>query len=163
MRITISVLAVCLFTLCRFAYSHGDHSIPGVKPPGLHGGVVGEADHAEEEHDHDEAAEGKAAEKSLFFETVYDAGKKKVSIFPLSLDSSKSVLFSPIPPSAVSITSLKFQFPRQNKTVTVQPVAVGQGFEAPIQVGSAARFFVMVDATHAGEKKTAKIQVEINK
>ncbi len=153
-------------------FSHGDHSAPGVPPAGLHGGVIKEASHAEEEeHDHDESAhdhenEGhssKHEEKALFFEAVYDRSSKMVRIYPLTLENEKSVVLSPLAVNAVSITSLQINFPRAKKTISVQPTLVGAGFEVKVELGSAVRLFVLIDATHDGEKKTAKIQIETSK
>ncbi len=171
MKSTIGVLILSAAVLSRLGFSHGDHSVPGVTPAGLHGGVVKEAAHSEEDHDHDESTHDhdkekpgtKHVEKALFFEAVYDKAAKMVRIYPLTLESEKSVVLSPLAPNAVSITSLKIDFPRAKKTISVQPTLVGAGFETKVEPGSAVRLFVLIDAVHDGEKKTAKIQVETSK
>jgi len=188
----MKLLIVISFLLSRLVFGHGDHSVPGSIPPGLHGGFVKEADHAEEEHGHEHghshdeeephehhdgdnshddehghkrAESGKESkpeskEQNLFFEAVYNAQGKKLSLYPLVLETPASVLFTSLPVASVSISSLKIEFPRTKKVAPVEFKATESAIEAAVQPGNAVRFIVHVEAKHNGETKVAKIQVE---
>jgi len=170
----INLAAVLVLALAsRSALPHGDHSVPGATPPGLHGGFVKEAsdshgaekdsDH-EADHDHDHGTgkeeEHKEEEPGLFLEALFDAKTKKLSVYPLGLSTPTSALFTELKPSELILSGMKIQFPRLKKTIAAQPTVTEKAFEVEVDPGSAVRFIVHISVQYNGEEKSAQIQVE---
>ena len=166
-----------ILSWAALAFGHGDHSVPGSIPPGLHGGFVKEAEHGEEENhghshgeeshdhgdeekDHAHGKEPESKEKNLFIEAVYNASTKKLSLYPLVLETPASVLFTPVPVASVKVSSLKIEFPRTKKVVSVPVEVSASSVDAVITPGNAVRFIVHAEVTYGDETKVAKIQVE---
>ncbi|MBY0369745.1 hypothetical protein K2X33_03600 [bacterium] len=148
------------------AYPHGDHSVPGTTPPGLHGGAVKEAGHAHSEEGHSEHGhddEKKEEEKSLFFEVVFEKAGKKVKIYPLILETPSSVLFTAVPMTSVKIASVKVRDPRKGKVSSGEVRASKDSFEIDVAEAPASRMIVQIEADHDGERKVAEVQVETKK
>lgn len=147
------------------AFPHGDHSVPGTTPPGLHGGAVKEAGHGHSEAGHGDHAhdEKKEEEKSLFFEVVFEKASKKLKIYPLVLETPSSVLFTAIPLTTVKLASVKIRDPRKNKLSSGEVRQGKDAYELDVTEAPASRLIVQIEADHDGERKTAEVQVETKK
>ncbi len=121
-------------------------------------------DHAieseKEAHDHDKE-HGHGEEKpELYMEVKLENGRE-LKIYPLILDPKRPRMFQSVSPGKeVAVSQVRIEFPRSGQKGLLQAVLKGDHWSAQVPANRDYRFFVLVTASHSGEEKTAKVQVE---
>lgn len=86
---------------------------------------------------------------------------KKVWLFPLTIRPPKTAIFAPLSArNDFSQARAKVEFPREGKILDLALEASDEGFSAPLDADATHRFIVYFSASHQGEAKRVKIQLE---
>lgn len=128
--------------------AHEGHDQPGAMPSAPHGGKLKEAS----------GGTNRGSESELFFEAVFEDSSLK--LYPLTLtDGSAFKALSP--KKDLSNLSVEIEFPRAGKRAKLPVTSGADVLEATVNTRGAKRFLVLVSATHKGETKKTKLQVEM--
>lgn len=126
----------------------GGHDVPGVLPPGSHGGKIVEAkSKVRAPSSHDE----------LFFEVVYK--DKRLSIYPKVLQASNANEFKDVSPQELGTVELEGENGRTKQSTKLKAEFVDKQIEADFELKGTNFGFVTVSVDHGGVRKTARAQV----
>lgn len=147
-RITKAVTYLLFLSLTMTAAGHEGHDQPGAMPSAPHGGKVKESTGGTKQ----------GSETELFFEAVFE--EPSLKLYPLTTDEHGA--FKGLSPKKdLSNSSIEIEFPRAGNRTKTKFTHGADFLEASVATRGAKRFLVIVNATHKGESKKTKLQVEI--
>lgn len=142
-----ATIGLLMLGLSMAAPAHEGHDQPAGMPSALHGGKVKEST----------GGTKKGSEAELFFEAVYE--EPNLKLYPLTTDEHGA--FKALSPKKdLSNVAVEIEFPRAGKRAKTAYTQTADSFDATVATKGAHRFLVIINASHKGETKKTKVQVE---
>lgn len=136
-----------------------DDTVPGALPPAPHGGIVEPMREAHSSSKPEGEEKKEKPEKEIFVEGTYQ--NKQVVLYPYTIKPPKTAVFSPIIANkSLSDVRLRVEFPVERKEASLPVTVTNDALVATLDAEHTHRFIVHLSATHGGESKRVKIQIE---